>query len=117
MITGSMGMLPSASIGENHAMYEPVHGTAPEIVGLNKANPIAMIGSVAMMLEITLNQPEAAHRINMAIETVLEKGIRTIDIASPNSTIVSTDGMRNEIIHAFQDSDQSIKSSRELVKE
>ena len=108
MITGSLGMLPSASIGEKHAMYEPVHGTAPEIAGQNKANPIAMICSVAMMMEITLNQPEAAHRLNNAIESVLENGIRTIDIASTDSTIVTTDGMRDEIIHAFQQTDKSI---------
>jgi 3-isopropylmalate dehydrogenase len=117
MITGSMGMLPSASIGENHAMYEPVHGTAPEIAGQNKANPIAMIGSIAMMLEITLNQPEAAHRLNDAIETVLENGIRTIDIASSDSMIVTTDGMRDEIIRAFQQTGKAISNSRELVKE
>jgi len=117
MITGSLGMLPSASIGEKHAMYEPVHGSAPEIAGQNKANPIAMICSVAMMLEITLNQPEAAHRLNNAIESVLENGIRTIDIASSDSTIVTTDGMRDEIIHAFQQTDKSILHSRELVRE
>ena len=117
MITGSLGMLPSASIGEKHAMYEPVHGTAPEIAGQNKANPIAMICSVAMMMEITLNQPEAAHRLNNAIESVLENGIRTIDIASTDSTIVTTDGMRDEIIHAFQQTDKSILHSRELVRE
>ena len=117
MITGSLGMLPSASIGEKHAMYEPVHGSAPEIAGQNKANPIAMICSVAMMLEITLNQPEAAHRLNNAIESVLENGIRTIDIASSDSTIVTTDGMRDEIIHAFQQMDKSILHSRELVRE
>ena len=117
MITGSLGMLPSASIGEKHAMYEPVHGTAPEIAGQNKANPIAMICSVAMMMEITLNQPEASHRLNNAIESVLENGIRTIDIASSDSTIVTTDGMRDEIIHAFQQADKSILHSRELVRE
>ena len=117
MITGSLGMLPSASIGEKHAMYEPVHGTAPEIAGQNKANPIAMICSVAMMLEITLNQPEAAQRLNNAIESVLENGIRTIDIASSDSTIVTTDGMRDQIIHAFQQTDKSILHSRELVRE
>jgi len=113
MITGSLGMLPSASIGEKHAMYEPVHGTAPE----NKANPIAMICSVAMMMEITLNQPEAAHRLNNAIESVLENGIRTIDIASSDSTIVTTDGMRDAIIHSFQQTDKSIIDFRELVRE
>jgi 3-isopropylmalate dehydrogenase len=98
-------------------MYEPVHGTAPEIAGQNKANPIAMIGSIAMMLEITLNQPEAAHRLNDAIETVLENGIRTIDIASSDSMIVTTDGMRDEIIRAFQQTGKAISNSRELVKE
>jgi 3-isopropylmalate dehydrogenase len=117
MITGSLGMLPSASIGEKHAMYEPVHGTAPEIAGQNKANPIAMICSVAMMMEITLNQPKAAHRLNNAIESVLENGIKTIDIASSDSTIVTTDRMRDEIIHAFQQTDKSILDSRELVRE
>ena len=117
MITGSLGMLPSASIGDKHAMYEPVHGSAPEIAGQNKANPIAMICSVAMMLEITLNQPEAAQRLNNAIESVLENGIRTIDIASSDSTIVTTDGMRDQIIHAFQQTDKSILHSRELVRE
>jgi len=117
MITGSLGMLPSASIGEKHAMYEPVHGTAPEIAGQNKANPIAMICSVAMMMEITLNQPEGANRLNNAIESVLENGIRTIDIASSDSTIVTTDGMRDEIIHAFQQTDKSILDSRELIRE
>jgi len=116
MITGSLGMLPSASIGEKHAMYEPVHGTAPEIAGQNKANPIAMICSIAMMMEITLNQSEAANRLNNAIESVLENGIRTIDIASSDSTIVTTDGMRDEIIYAFQQMDKSILDSRELVK-
>lgn len=117
MITGSMGMLPSASMGENHAMYEPVHGTAPEIAGQNKANPIAMIGSVEMMLEITLNQAEAAHRLNTSIELVLENGIRTIDIASPDSTIVTTNGMKEKIIQAFKQTNQSFSSSHEIVKE
>jgi 3-isopropylmalate dehydrogenase len=70
-----------------------------------------------MMMEITLNQPEAAHRLNNAIESVLENGIRTIDIASIDSTIVTTDGMRDEIIHAFQQTDKSILDSRELVRE
>ena len=103
MITGSLGMLPSASIGENRALYEPVHGTAPEIAGQNKANPIAMISSVAMMLEITLNFPEAAKQINTAIDTVLNEGVRTTDIAHHDSAAVSTSEMRDYIIESFKE--------------
>ncbi len=119
MITGSLGMLPSASVGENHAMYEPVHGTAPEIAGQNKANPIAMIGSVAMMLEITMNLPRAARQMNAAIESVLETGYRTMDIATSDSIIVSTSEMRDHIIQAFEKRVGQVVSetSYELVKE
>ena len=102
MLTGSLGMLPSASIGETHALYEPVHGTAPDIAGQNKANPIAMISSVAMMLEITLNLPHAAREVNKAIESVLNEGYRTPDIGSDGSTIISTTEMRDQIIHTFE---------------
>ena len=102
MITGSLGMLPSASVGENHALYEPVHGTAPEIAGQNKANPIAMISSVAMMLEITLNLPQAANQVRSAIESVLNAGFSTPDTASDGSKVVSTTGMRDRIIESFK---------------
>ena len=102
MITGSLGMLPSASVGENHALYEPVHGTAPEIAGQNKANPIAMISSVAMMLEITLNLPQAANQVRSAIESVLNAGFSTPDTASDGSKVVNTTGMRDRIIESFK---------------
>ncbi len=93
MITGSLGMLPSASLGTKYAMYEPVHGTAPEIAGQNIANPIAMIGSVAMMLDYTFNQPAAARWIYQSLEQVLEAGYRTADIATSDQKSVSTTRM------------------------
>lgn len=82
MITGSIGMLPSASIGEEYAMYEPVHGSAPDIAGENKANPLATIASVAMMCRYSLDMPDAAQEIEEAIESALNDGFRTADISS-----------------------------------
>lgn len=102
MITGSLGMLPSASVGEKHALYEPVHGTAPEIAGQDKANPLAMIGSIAMMLDISFGLPHAAENIKYAIEDILNKGFRTEDIASPGCTIVSTMEMRDRVIKTLK---------------
>ena len=119
MITGSLGMLPSASVGENHALYEPVHGTAPEIAGQNKANPIAMINSVAMMLEITMDLPQAAKHVNAAIESVLNAGFSTSDTASHGSTVVSTKGMRDGIIESIKKNIEHAETepAQELVKE
>ncbi|MEC7731591.1 MAG: 3-isopropylmalate dehydrogenase, partial [Candidatus Neomarinimicrobiota bacterium] len=119
MITGSLGMLPSASVGENHALYEPVHGTAPEIAGQNKANPIAMISSVAMMLEITMDLPQAAKHVNAAIESVLNAGFSTSDTASYGSTVVSTKGMRDGIIESIKKNIEHAETelAQELVKE
>ncbi len=108
MITGSLGMLPSASLGEKHSLYEPVHGTAPEIAGKNLANPLAMIGSVAMMLDYTFNMPEAANMIYDAISEVLELGFRTEDIATRNTSVVSTTGMRDLILEKCADKSDSI---------
>jgi len=85
MITGSIGMLPSASIGNDHAMYEPVHGSAPDIAGQNKANPLAAIASVALMCRYSLDMPEAAMEIEEAILTTLQDGFRTGDICSRRS--------------------------------
>lgn len=82
MITGSIGMLPSASIGEEYAMYEPVHGSAPDIAGKNKANPLATIASVAMMCRYSLDMPDAAQEIEEAIKSALNDGFRTADISS-----------------------------------
>ncbi|MBC8346367.1 MAG: 3-isopropylmalate dehydrogenase [Candidatus Marinimicrobia bacterium] len=108
MITGSLGMLPSASLGEKHALYEPVHGTAPEIAGQNKANPLAMIGSAAMMLDYTFEMPEAAGMIYDAIGEVLELGFRTEDIASQNTSVVSTTEMRNLVLERCADKSDTI---------
>ncbi|MDZ7657962.1 3-isopropylmalate dehydrogenase [Fodinibius sp.] len=80
MITGSIGMLPSASLGEEFAMYEPVHGSAPDIAGQRAANPIAAIASVALMCRYSLDMPEAALEIEEAIKGTLEDGFRTADI-------------------------------------
>jgi 3-isopropylmalate dehydrogenase len=81
MLTGSIGMLPSASLGGKVGMYEPVHGSAPDIVGKDMANPLATILSVAMMLRHSLDQGAAADRIENAVEAVLNEGYRTADIA------------------------------------
>jgi len=97
MITGSLGMLPSASIGSKYALYEPIHGSAPDIAGQNKANPIATIGSVAMMFEHSFAMPHIAEEIYKAIEAVLESGMRTADIANADDSVVSTDEITDAI--------------------
>ncbi len=97
-LTGSLGMLPSASIGERYALYEPVHGSAPDIAGQGIANPIAMILSAAMMLDITCKLHDAAKDIEKAIEKVLEDGYRTGDIWSPGTKKVNTKEMIQAII-------------------
>jgi 3-isopropylmalate dehydrogenase len=84
MLTGSIGMLPSASLGGKVGMYEPVHGTAPDIAGQDKANPLATILSVAMMLRHSFDQRAAADRLERAVERVLSDGYRTADIQEPN---------------------------------
>jgi len=94
MITGSIGMLPSASIGSTKlGMYEPIHGSAPDIAGQDKANPIATILSVAMMLRYSLDLEKEALDIEAAVEKVLSKGYRTGDIASEGKTVVGTKEM------------------------
>ena len=98
MITGSLGMLPSASIGTKHALYEPIHGSAPDIAGQNKANPIATIASVAMMFEHSFGRPDIAREIEQAIEATLAAGLRTADIANPGDATVSTTAMTEAIV-------------------
>jgi 3-isopropylmalate dehydrogenase len=108
MLTGSLGMLPSASLGamENghqNAMYEPCHGSAPDIAGQGKANPLAAILSFAMALRYSLNLPELADRIESTVRDVLNSGTRTGDIMAPNCTQVSTSGMGDAVInHLYQ---------------
>ncbi len=102
-LTGSLGMLPSASIGEKYAFYEPIHGSAPDIAGQGIANPSAMILSAAMMLEITCKLPEAAKEIEEAVEKALEEGYRTADIWSPGTKRVSTKEMTDVIINLIKE--------------
>jgi len=98
MITGSLGMLPSASIGKHHALYEPIHGSAPDIAGQGRANPIATIASVAMMFEYSFCMPDIATEIYQAIEATLASGLRTADIANPGELSVSTTEMTEAIV-------------------
>ena len=99
MLTGSIGMLPSASLDENSkGMYEPIHGSAPDIAGQNRANPLATILSVAMMLRYTLDEPDMADRIEAAVNGVLDKGLRTVDIMSEGMTEVTTEEMGDAVV-------------------
>ncbi len=102
MLTGSIGMLPSASIGSQHAMYEPIHGSAPDIAGQNKANPLATILSLAMMMRYTLNKPELAEAIEKAIEHTLDQGIRTVDLAHAGEAYVSCSAMGDAVCQALE---------------
>ena len=102
MLTGSIGMLPSASIGGTVGVFEPVHGSAPDIAGQNIANPIATINSVAMMLQYALCQPQAASAIEAAVENVLNQGYRTADIMEPGCTRVGTTQMGDAICTALR---------------
>lgn len=88
MLTGSIGMLPSASLGGRVGMYEPVHGSAPDIAGKDLANPLATLLTVALMLRHSLDQGEAANRVERAVEAVLEEGYRTGDIQDPGCRLV-----------------------------
>lgn len=103
MLTGSIGMLPSASLGATGVgVFEPVHGSAPDIAGQDKANPIAQILSAAMMLRYALNQPLAATAIEEAISTVLDLGYRTGDILSPGMTLVGCQDMGAAILKVLE---------------
>jgi len=102
MLTGSIGMLPSASLDENgKGMYEPIHGSAPDIAGQNIANPLATILSAAMMLRYTLDQPAFADRIEAAVSKVLDQGLRTADIFSAGMTRVTTAEMGDAVVAAL----------------
>ncbi len=103
VLTGSLGMLPSASIGKGVALYEPVHGSAPDIAGRGIANPIASILTVAMMLRYSLGQPEEADAIDTAVERVLRRGLRTADLARRGGPSVSTTAMGDAIVAELED--------------
>jgi len=105
MLTGSLGMLPSASLGaedkkskKRKALYEPVHGSAPDIAGKGLANPIAMIGSLAMCLRYSFGLGEAADALEKAVANVLASGLRTKDIAAPGANAIGTTGMGDAVV-------------------
>jgi 3-isopropylmalate dehydrogenase len=109
MLTGSLGMLPSASLGaedpatgKRKALYEPVHGSAPDIAGRGLANPIAMIGSLGMALRYSFNLPAAADLVEKAIGNVLASGARTKDIAGPGTNAVGTSEMGDAVLRELQ---------------
>jgi 3-isopropylmalate dehydrogenase len=116
MASGSLGMLPSASLGpvdrfgRRKALYEPVHGSAPDIAGKGIANPLGSILSVAMMLRMTLNRPDEAALLENAVDTALAAGARTADIAEPGATRLSTEQMGDAVLNALE---QVVSKQRE----
>ena len=112
MLTGSIGMLPSASLdAAGKGLYEPSHGSAPDIAGKDLANPLATILSVAMMLRFSLNQPAAAERVEAAVRDVLVAGLRTPDIWSAGTTKVGTCAMGDAVVGALSGTLDSIKTT------
>src|SRR5690606_22400072 len=108
MLTGSLGMLPSASLGapdetgRRKALYEPVHGSAPDIAGQNKANPIASIASFGMALRYSFDMPREADLVDQAIAATLARGLRTGDIMQPNMRQVGTSEMGSAILEELE---------------
>jgi 3-isopropylmalate dehydrogenase len=104
MLTGSIGMLPSASLDAGaRGMYEPIHGSAPDIAGQGVANPLATILSVAMMLRYSFGEAEVAGRIESAVGEVLDQGLRTPDIAAPGQATVGTGAMGDAVVAALKE--------------
>ena len=102
MLTGSIGMLPSASLdARGKGLYEPIHGTAPDIAGQGLANPLAAILSAAMMLRYSLGQPGAADRVERAVAKVLQSGLRTADIFTPGARKAGTAEMGDAVVAAL----------------
>mgnify|MGYP001827403464 CR=1 FL=1 len=103
MLTGSIGMLPSASLnGSGQGLYEPIHGSAPDIAGRDLANPLATILSVAMMLRYSLDRADLAQRVETAVGEVLDSGLRTADITSPSTRSVGTAEMGDAVVRALR---------------
>jgi 3-isopropylmalate dehydrogenase len=101
VLAGSLGLLPSASLGDGTGLYEPIHGSAPSLAGKDIANPVGTIASLAMLLRHSLQQPDAAAAIDRAIDTVLTQGARTRDIAGPGAVTLGTRAMTQRIIDAL----------------
>ncbi len=103
MLTGSIGMLPSASLDErDKGLYEPVHGSAPDIAGTNRANPLATVLSLAMCLRYSLRRADHADRVEAAVAAVLAEGLRTADIASPGERVTGTAEMGDAVVEALR---------------
>ena len=103
MLTGSIGMLPSASLNEhNRGLYEPSHGSAPDIAGKGIANPLAMILSAALLLRYSLGRQDLAERIDGAVRAVLAQGLRTADIAAVGEKTVGTRAMGDAVVPALR---------------
>jgi len=104
MLTGSIGMLPSASLDKNKkGMYEPSHGSAPDIAGLDKANPLATILSLAMMFRYTFNDEDKAKKIELAVKETLADGLRTQDILSKGTELVGCEAMGNAVVERLRE--------------
>lgn len=104
MLTGSIGMLPSASLNSaGVGLYEPIHGSAPDIAGQGKANPMATVLSVAMLLRHSLNRNDLAEKVETAVGRVLDQGLRTPDIFGEGMTLVGTQGMGDALVAALDD--------------
>jgi 3-isopropylmalate dehydrogenase len=104
VLPGSIGLVPSASLNEEgFGLYEPIHGSAPDIAGQGKVNPISMILSAAMMLRLSFNLPEAAVAVEDAVDVVLSEGARTGDIARAGEAIITTQEMGDRIAEAVRD--------------
>jgi len=108
MLTGSIGLLPSASLGEQHALYEPIHGSAPDIAGRNRANPIAAIASAALMLRHSFHMEAAANAIEKGIEKILKRGYRTPDL--PGKSHPTTTSRMGDLI--AETTQKILKSSK-----
>jgi 3-isopropylmalate dehydrogenase len=103
MLAGSIGMLPSASLDAHRkGLYEPIHGSAPDIAGQGKANPLATLLSLAMMFRYTFGDAATADRIEAAVRKVLKQGLRTPDIAQPGEAVVGTARMGDAVVAALQ---------------
>ncbi len=102
MLTGSIGMLPSASVNADaFGMYEPIHGSAPDIAGQGVANPLASFLSLAMLLRYSVGQPDVADRVEAAVKQVLAQGLRTADIAEEGKPVIGLEAMGDAVVAAL----------------
>jgi 3-isopropylmalate dehydrogenase len=117
MLVGSLGMLPSASLGDpaGPGVFEPCHGSAPDIAGQDKANPLAMILSAAMMLRYDLARPDAADVLEAAVERVLDAGFRTGDIKQDGTTLVGCRRMGEEMVKIVESYDPASKTFAKVL--